>query len=184
LGVPERIRPVGAERRVEGDTVIAETRALPSTIRHAVGYDEFWPFFMDVHMHVWTRRLHGLATVIGLGCALIAFPWTLNSAWLVVALAIAYPIAWLSHFLFERRRPAAFTNPFWAFLCDVEMLVLMAQGRLEAELESLRRDRFAPPDPGRRAWRTFGQVVMVAYVATFFLLELTDRTTFSFRTLF
>lgn len=171
--------------RVEDAHDLPPTRERegPPTIQEAVGYDEFWPFFMDVHQHPWTRRLHGLATVIGLGCALVLFPWTLNPFWLVISLAVPYPIAWVSHFLFERRRPAAFTNPLWAFLCDVEMLILMARGRLDQELEQLRRNRFAPPSPARHLWRTFGQAVMMAYVATYVLMELLDKTTFALPTL-
>src|SRR5687768_7916023 len=91
-----------------------------------VSYDRFWPYFLAVHQRRETRWLHAVATVLGLLCALVAFPLTRNTAWIVIGLATAYPIAWLSHYLYERRRPAAFTNPVWALLCDIEMTVLMA----------------------------------------------------------
>ena len=41
---------------------------------------------------------------------------------------VGYFLAWYSHAIFERNRPATFTYPFWSFFSDLEMFALMVLG--------------------------------------------------------
>ena len=131
-------------------------------------YERFWPFFMDRHSHPWTRKLHVLATLVGLAGTVVLFPLTFNSFWIVAGGVASYPIAWFSHATFERRKPAAFVNPYWSMLADIDMMVLMALGRLDA----------SPSNPIRRAWHLACELFVLAYVLGFVYLEITDRTSF------
>lgn len=151
-----------------------------STGHRACAYERFWPFFMERHMHPWTRYFHVAATVIGLSCALVAFPLTLNSMWLIHGLVLPYPIAWLSHALFERRKPAAFVNPYWSFLADVDMLLLMFLGRLDADLDRIRCFPELTSGAVRRAWHLACELLVAAFLFAVVVLEITGVTTFRF----
>lgn len=95
-------------------------------------FERFWGYYLSVHRDPWTRRLHVLATVVGVTCVMLA-PLTLDARWFFLGPCLGYPIAWFSHLVFERRPPAAFAHPLWALLCDFRMIRLMAQGRLDQE---------------------------------------------------
>lgn len=143
-------------------------------LAHAVGYEHFWAYFFSVHQEVWTQRIHALATLFGLSCALVAFPMTLNSGWLFLAVAVCYPLAWLSHLLVERRWPAVFRNPFWALVCDLEMLGLLALSRIDAEAARLRLRPGSVPGARRLAWRVRCELAIFTYLAVLFFLEYHD----------
>lgn len=115
-----------------------------------MSYQQFWPAFLECHEHPWTRRLHAVATFLGLLCVYVAFPLTRNVAWLLMGPALSYPIAWFSHAVFEHKRPAAFRHPYWSFLGDLDMVGMMALGTLDAELARLRAHPGAPFSPRRR----------------------------------
>jgi hypothetical protein len=151
-----------------------------STGARAGAYERFWPFFMERHMHPWTRYLHVVATLVGMSCALIAFPLTLNSMWLIYGFVLPYPIAWVSHAFFERRKPAAFVNPYWSFLADVDMMILLFLGRLDADVERIRRFPELTSGAVRRAWHLACELFVAAYVSAIALLEYLQMTSFSF----
>lgn len=93
----------------------------------------FWPHYLREHARLLTRRLHAAGT--GLGLALLLAGLILGPWWLVVLGVIAgYGLAWLSHLLVERNRPASFAYPLWSLVADVRMAWLMLTGGLEAEL--------------------------------------------------
>jgi len=43
---------------------------------------------------------------------------------------VVYPFAWSGHFFFEKNKPAAFSNPFWAKACDWVMLKDIITGKI------------------------------------------------------
>ena len=50
---------------------------------------------------------------------------------LILVPFVIYPFAWIGHFVFEKNKPAAFSNPLWAKACDWIMLKDWILGRLE-----------------------------------------------------
>ncbi|SEA29882.1 DUF962 domain-containing protein [Microbulbifer marinus] len=90
---------------------------------------EFYPYYLEQHRDARCRAWHFAGTALGLA-ALVAAIVTAN-AWLVLAgLGSAYACAWSGHFLFEKNTPAAFTNPFYSFVCDFMMFRDLLLGRL------------------------------------------------------
>lgn len=153
--------------------------AAPPPSARPRSYEEFWPYFMQCHQDRWTQRLHAIATVWGMGCFLIAFPLTRNAAWLILAPLVSYPIAWLSHFRVEGNRPAAWTNPYWSFLCDLDMTALMFAGQLDPELERLRQSPRPPFSPLRRIIHHATEVLVLAYAALVLFLKWQGELTLS-----
>ena len=96
-------------------------------------FAEFWPFYLGEHSKSLTRALHfaGTNAALALVVATIA---TGRASLLLAALAVAYGLAWVSHFFIEKNRPATFRHPLWSFAGDWKMWALMWTGRLDREL--------------------------------------------------
>ena len=109
---------------------MAQALTMPGTFR---SFDEFWPHYLREHARPATRAVHVAGTwaaafVLLLG-ALVG-PW-----WLVLlAPAIGYGCAWISHLAIEHNRPATFTYPAWSLRGDLRLAWLAARGRLGPEL--------------------------------------------------
>lgn len=96
-------------------------------------FEEFWPYYLGEHAKPGTRAVHLIATGIGLagGAAALAL---LSKKIALAAVAGAYGLAWGSHALVERNRPATFTNPLWSLRADLRMFGLWVTGGLREEL--------------------------------------------------
>ena len=82
-----------------------------ASVRHT-SFREFYPFYLSEHADVRNRRLHYLGSTLAL--VFVAFAiGTRNPWWLLGALLSGYACAWIGHFVFEKNRPATFTNPFY-----------------------------------------------------------------------
>jgi hypothetical protein len=106
----------------EIDTKVEESK--PITL------DQYYKgVYLPLHRKVWTRRLHFLGVLATLFFIIGAI---LNGSWLALVLAplIVYPFAWFSHFFIERNRPAAWSRPVWAKLCDLRMCYEMLIGKI------------------------------------------------------
>lgn len=87
-------------------------------------YAEFWPYYLAEHSKPMTRVLHLIGTV--LGTAMLV--WSVLSAnWFFIPLAlmVGYGFAWISHFFIEKNKPATFKHPWWSFISDYRMAVMM-----------------------------------------------------------
>jgi hypothetical protein len=92
-------------------------------------FAEFYTAYLAEHARPWTRRLHiaGTLSAIGvLATALVTGVWWLA----LLAPAVGYGPAWLSHLVVERNRPATFTHPLYSLAADVRMLADTLTGRL------------------------------------------------------
>src|SRR5262252_948351 len=84
----------------------------PSRSANVNSYREFWPYYVDQHRRLGTRRLHFVGTTAVIVCVLLAIllanPW-----YLLLGPVVAYGPAWIGHLFVERNRPATFRHPFW-----------------------------------------------------------------------
>ena len=93
-------------------------------------FGEYYQYYLSLHQNKWTRRLHvfgQLATILFVLAVLYYKAWVL----LLLAPVIIYPFAWTAHFVFEKNKPAAFSRPIWAKVCDWVMLKDILIGKLE-----------------------------------------------------
>jgi len=77
-----------------------------------------------------TQKLHALGTLLGLVLAALSF---LFKSWSLffIAFVVGYGLAWVSHFLVEKNKPATFSHPLWSFISDFRMLYLLVTCKLK-----------------------------------------------------
>ena len=97
-------------------------------MRRFASFDEFYPFYLQEHRNVVSRRLHfigswGVLALLGLAL------FTGNAWWLLGALLCGYGFAWVGHFFFEKNRPATFKYPLWSLMGDFRLFFETVSGR-------------------------------------------------------
>lgn len=115
-------------------------------------FSEFWPYYLQAHLHPRCRQLHYLGSTGALVC-LAMLVSTAQPAWLLAGLVAGYGCAWVGHFFVEGNRPAAFKHPLWSLAGDWKMYALGLTGRLGPHLDLARRTPALPATlaPSHRA---------------------------------
>jgi hypothetical protein len=102
---------------------------MSTTIRSFASFREFYPFYLGEHANPTCRRLHYLGSTLALICISLAVmrrnPW-----FVLLGLLCGYGCAWVGHFVFEKNRPATFSNPVYSFAADWVMLFDMLRGKI------------------------------------------------------
>lgn len=97
-------------------------------------FSDFWPYYLSEHRNPTTRLMHVLGTALAMAFVLL-LTWSGDLRFLAAAAASGYGLAWLSHLMIERNRPATFRYPVWSLMGDFRMFSLACTGRLEAEVQ-------------------------------------------------
>ncbi len=95
-------------------------------------FEDFFPHYVGEHSKAGTRWMHFAGTHLGFALGTVGVRrrrWGLLAA----APAVAYGMAWFSHFVIEGNKPATFGHPAWSLRGDFTMLAMMWTGR-DAEL--------------------------------------------------
>jgi len=128
-------------------------------------YDRFWPFYLNEHAKLATKKWHVAGTGTGLVCHFILVWITRSMWWFPLGFVFGYFCAWYSHFFIEKNRPATFRHPYWSFFADFEQFWLMVLGWMPAELERLSSTGALSPSPLRQLYRVAMQVSVFGYFA-------------------
>ena len=91
---------------------------------------EYYKHYLTLHQNKWNRRLHVLGQITTL-CYLYLCLTVLPLYVILITPFIIYPFAWTGHFVFEKNKPAAFSNPLYAKISDWIMLKDWILGRIE-----------------------------------------------------
>ncbi len=94
-----------------------------------MSFKSYYLKYLTLHTNPVNRRLHFLGNVL----TLLFVVWAIaGSHWLALLITpfIIYPFAWSGHFFFEKNKPAAWSNPIKAKLCDWVMMWHMLTRRI------------------------------------------------------
>jgi hypothetical protein len=101
----------------------------------AHNFVEFWSYYVRAHLVARNRWMHFVGTFLGFICLAIAAvqenPW-----WILIGLVIGYSMAWLGHFLFEKKGPATFRYPLWSLMANFRMFYLILNGKMSHEVRT------------------------------------------------
>lgn len=91
-------------------------------------FDEFYQFYLSQHQNRTCRWLHFLGTLTLILLTLFSLiTGSLRLLWLLPI--IGYGFAWISHFVFEKNKPATFKAPFKSLLADFKLFIDMLSGK-------------------------------------------------------
>lgn len=90
----------------------------------------YYKSYLKLHQNKNCIRLHFLGQSITLISALLIL---YNHLWHLIPTIpfIVYPFAWLGHAVFEKNKPAAFTNPLRAKIADCMMFWDILRGKIK-----------------------------------------------------
>ncbi len=94
-------------------------------------FKDFYPFYLNEHNNMTSRRLHFIGTC-GVLSILILFFFTGNLQVLIALPIVGYGFAWAGHFIFEKNRPATFKHPFYSLMGDFRMFWDILTGKIKA----------------------------------------------------
>jgi hypothetical protein len=103
--------------------------------REPQSFREFYAFYLSHHSRAGTRLFHFLGTMMFLALAVKGLVRG-RPLFLIYGAFIAYAFAWLSHFVFERNRPATFRFPLYSLVADFVMFFELLIGRLRFDESS------------------------------------------------
>jgi hypothetical protein len=96
---------------------------------HFASFAEFYPYYLEEHRNLTSRRLHFLGSLAVIGCVAMALA-SADWMWLPVAVICGYGFAWVGHFFFEKNRPATFRHPFYSLMGDWVMFKDICTGKI------------------------------------------------------
>ena len=91
--------------------------------------NEYYQEYLTLHQHPKCRLLHFIgmwATILYTAAIVACGPWF----GLALVPFVVYPFAWTGHYVFEKNKPAAFSNPLKSKLADFMMFKDILLGRL------------------------------------------------------
>ncbi len=95
-------------------------------------FEEFWPYYVSQHLRPLTRAVHVWSTVVAFvlgAAALAAQVW-----WVAPAVVVAaYGLNWLSHFAWERNRPAS-----WGVRSNMRLVRRYFSREIRSDVEAVR----------------------------------------------
>lgn len=93
-------------------------------------YREFYAYYLTQHEKAGTRIAHFVGTLL-IFAVIIYVLQSGKERFLWYIPILGYGIPWLSHFIFERKKPAAFRYPLWCFLADFQLFFELLTGKIK-----------------------------------------------------
>lgn len=102
-----------------------------------MNFEDYYKYYLSLHRHPLTKLFHvfgNLATVLYF-LTLVSLSTTNTYFLLGLPLIpfVVYPFAWFSHLFVEKNKPAAWTHPIWAKVCDWVMIGELVTGHLKLD---------------------------------------------------
>ncbi len=112
---------------------------------HFSTFREFWPYYVGQHRKPLCRAIH----YVGAVAALTLVGWGIATRdWrpIVATPFVSYGLAWFSHLVVERNRPATWGWVRWSLMGEYKMFFLAITGRMSREVERLYGSANPAPD--------------------------------------
>lgn len=98
-------------------------------------FEEYYQYYLTLHQKKETKIWHIIGNMLTLFYFIFSlYLCNLNIFYFPVILItpfIVYPFAWYSHLFVEKNKPAAWSNPIWAKMCDWRMIYEVFTGTIK-----------------------------------------------------
>jgi len=92
--------------------------------------EDYYLYYLTLHKNKKNRLCHALGQIATI-CFILIILFKYNFIFLIFSPVIIYPFVWFGHTVFEKNKPAAFSNPVYAKICDWIMLKDMIFNKLD-----------------------------------------------------
>ena len=91
---------------------------------------EYYENYLKLHQNKNCRRLHVIGNILTLIYFCICLVY---QKWIMILFTplVVYPFAWAGHLFFEKNKPAAWSNPVLAKICDWIMIKDILVGKIK-----------------------------------------------------
>ena len=97
-------------------------------------FDEYYKYYLTLHQKRSTKIFHIIGNITTLvyiiASIYLSFCNVIFLPMLIISPFIVYPFAWYSHLFIEKNKPAAWSNPIWAKMCDWRMIYEVFTGKI------------------------------------------------------
>lgn len=97
-------------------------------------FNEYYQYYLTLHQKRWTKIFHIAGNFATIVYIIICINFSTKSLFFlplfIATPFIVYPFAWYSHLFIEKNKPAAWTNPLWAKMCDWRMIYEVFTGKI------------------------------------------------------
>jgi len=97
-------------------------------------FNEYYEHYLTLHQKRATKIFHIIGNLATIAYMVVAISLSIvNIFYLPMILLspfIVYPFAWYSHLFIEKNKPAAWSNPIWAKMCDWRMIYEVFTGKI------------------------------------------------------
>ena len=98
-------------------------------------FNEYYQYYLTLHQKKATKIFHIIGNFVTVIYIMIIVNLSFFNNYFAIGLLlspfIVYPFAWYSHFFIEKNKPAAWSKPVWAKLCDWRMIYEVFTGKIK-----------------------------------------------------
>jgi hypothetical protein len=100
-------------------------------------FNDYYKYYLTLHQKRETKIFHiigNFLTIVYLFLSIYIAIFNIIFVPLIfITPFIVYPFAWYSHLVFEKNKPAAWSNPIWAKMCDWRMIYEVLTGKIKLQ---------------------------------------------------
>lgn len=97
-------------------------------------FEEYYKYYLTLHKKRGTKIFHIIGNIFTIIYVLMILFFSFKNIiflpFLILTPFIVYPFAWYSHMMIEKNKPAAWSNPVWAKMCDWRMIYEVIIGKI------------------------------------------------------
>ena len=97
-------------------------------------FDDYYKYYLTLHQKKETKIFHIAGNILTVIYLFISLFFSIKNIIFIPLILltpfIVYPFAWYSHLVFEKNKPAAWSNPIWAKMCDWRMIYEVFTGKI------------------------------------------------------
>lgn len=97
-------------------------------------FNDYYKYYLTLHQKKETKIFHIIGNILTVIYFCISLFFSIKNISFIPLILftpfIVYPFAWYSHLAIEKNKPAAWSRPIWAKMCDWRMIYEVLTGKI------------------------------------------------------